>query len=71
MLVRGHSLRVASLLDGLKGQESGGRSLATSEFRQFLREDMMCPDKALVGGKVGMSERLLKERTVVDGTQRI
>ena len=42
------SLRVASLMDGLKDQASGGRSLARSEFWQFLRKDMMRLDKALV-----------------------
>lgn len=65
------NLRVASLLDGLKDQVSGDRNQAGSEFWQFLRKDMMCLDKALVEGKVGMSERLLKKRTVTDRAQSI
>lgn len=44
------SLRVASFLDELKGQDDGGKSQGRSGFWQFLRE-MMRADQTLVEGR--------------------
>lgn len=45
------SLRVASFLDELKGQDNGGNSQGRSGFWQFLREEMMRVDRTLVEGR--------------------
>lgn len=45
------SLRVASFLDELKGQDDGGKSQGRSGFWQFLREEMMRADQTLVEGR--------------------
>lgn len=45
------SLRVASFLDELKGQDNGGNSQGRSGFWQFLREEMMRVDRNLVEGR--------------------
>lgn len=45
------SLRVASFLDELKGQDNGGISQGRSGYWQFLREEMMRVDRTLVEGR--------------------
>ena len=65
------SLRVANLLDGLKGQENGGRSLARSEFWQFLREEMMFSTKTQWEEKSECQRDFSGRELVIDGAQRV